>query len=343
MHILIIKTSSLGDIIHMLPAITDAARAIPALRIDWLVEESFAAIPAWHPAVGRIVPIAMRRWKKQPLSSQTWKEIANARQALRTQRYDLILDSQGLLKSALWCKMGLGPSAGYDHHSAREPLAARFYDRPLPVARQQHAIARNRQLLAAALGYSLDQPEPDYGLQNLAKRLPVLDLQLPPGSVVGLHGTSRADKLWPVEHWKALALHLQQQGTHLVLPWGNAPEQARAQALAQNMSHVIVLPKLGLDALASLIAQAAVVVGVDTGLLHLAAGLGKPGVALYTATPPALTGAVSDRSAPTTLRNLCTTQELQASTVISAVDALLRNQRRADADKRQSSAPAHSH
>lgn len=323
MQLLIIKTSSLGDIIHMLPALTDAARALPGLHIDWLVEESFAAIPAWHPAVRSVLPIAMRRWKKRPFFVQHWQEITQARQALRTQHYDWVLDSQGLLKSALWCRMARGVRVGYDPSSAREPLAARFYDRRLPVARQQHAIDRNRQLMAAALGYSLDQPLPDYGLQGLSDRLSASDILLPPGSVVGLHGTSRDDKLWPLESWKALARHLQQQGRHLVLPWGNAQEQIRANHLAQGMSHVIVLPRLGLDALACIIDQAAAVVGVDTGLLHLAAGLGKSGVALYTATPPALTGAVSDRHAAMPLRNLCSSEELQASTVIQLVDETL--------------------
>lgn len=325
MKILIVKTSSLGDVIHMLPAVTDAMQALPHLRIDWLVEASFAAIPAWHPAVDRVIPIAMRRWKKQWTARSTWQEIGVARAALRQQTYDLVIDSQGLVKSALWSRMARGAKAGYDSGSAREPLASWLYSRKFTVARQQHAIDRNRQLMAHALGYALHDPSPDYGLQGLATRLPPVGITLPPRSVIGLHGTSRADKLWPTEGWKALAQALAQTQRKLVLPWGNDDERLRAEEIASAASNVTVLPRLGLDALAALIDQSQAVVGVDTGLLHLAAALGKPGLALYTATPPALTGAVSDRHAPAPLRNLSSPQELQASAVIDALMTTLQN------------------
>ena len=325
MKILIVKTSSLGDVIHMLPAVTDAVQALPQLRIDWLVEESFAAIPAWHPAVKRVIPIAMRRWKKQWSARSTWREIGATRTALQQQTYDLVIDSQGLVKSALWSRMARGAKVGYNSHSAREPLASRFYNRTLMVARQQHAIDRNRQLMAQALGYALNHSSPDYGLQGLATRLPAAGIALPMHSVIGLHGTSRADKLWPVEGWKALAQALAQTQRNLVLPWGNDEERRRAEDIARSCHHVTVLPRLGLDALAVLIDQSQAVVGVDTGLLHLAAALGKPGLALYTTTPPALTGAVSDRHAATPLRNLSSPQALQAGAVIDALMTTLQN------------------
>ena len=319
MNILIIKTSSLGDVIHMLPAVTDAAQAVAPLRIDWLVEESFAAIPAWHPAVDRVIPIAMRRWKKQWSARSTWQEISAARAALRLASYDLVIDSQGLVKSALWCRVARGLRVGYDSGSAREPLASWFYDRKCSVSREQHAIDRNRQLMAQALGYPLTNPAPDYGLQGLTGRLPAPGIALPPRSVIGLHGTSRADKLWHVDHWMALATALAEGQRHLILPWGNDEERQRAEAIAGHADNVVVLPRLGLDALATLIDQSQAVVGVDTGLLHLAAALGKPGLALYTATPPALTGAVSDRHAAHPLRNFSTPQELQPQAVIRAL------------------------
>lgn len=325
MKILIVKTSSLGDLIHMLPALSDAQQAVPGLQVNWLAEAPFADIPRWHPAVQQVIAIAMRRWRRAWRSRQTWQEVAAARAQLRAQPYDAVIDSQGLLKSALWSVQARGPRIGYDRRSAREPLAAWGYQRHCHVPRGQHAIVRNRQLLALALGYALPDGGPDYGLQGLAQRLPALDIALPARSVLGLHGTSREDKLWPTERWIALAQSLQAQGRHLLLPWGNEAEQTRAHAIAAHSPAAQVLPRLGLNALAQVIAAADAVVGVDTGLLHLAAALGKPGLALYTATPPALTGAISDRRAALPLRNLSRAEELQAAHVAQALRELLPN------------------
>lgn len=325
MNLLLIKTSSLGDVIHMLPALTDAAVAVPDIRIDWLVEQSFAAIPAWHACVDRVIPIAMRRWKKELTSCSTWQDIGLARGTLKTRNYDLILDSQGLLKSAMWSCMAKGPTAGYDRHSIREPLASYFYDRRLKVSRHQHAIDRNRQLMAKALGYAFTETAPNYGLQGLSSRLKGIDSSLPMQAVVGLHGTSRADKLWPVEAWILLSKALASMDHSLILPWGNDEEYQRAQHIARNSSNVHVLPRLGLDELACILDQSRAVVGVDTGLLHLAAALGKPGVALYTATPPELTGAVSDRSAHLPLRNLSMPNELQPAEVSRCMCEILQS------------------
>ena len=323
LRLLIVKTSSLGDVIHMLPAVTDAARARPGLVVDWLVEESFAAIPAWHPAVRRVLPIAMRRWKKQWTASATWRQIAAARTSLKAERYDLVVDAQGLLKSALWTRTARGVRCGYDADSAREPVVARLYDRRFAVPREMHAIERNRRLLAQALGYELDDLRPDYGLAGLATRLPGPGVELPARYVVGLHGTSRVDKEWPVEHWKRLAAALLQAGRPLVLPWGNAAEQRRAEAIAAVVPGSRVLPRLGRDALAVIIDRADAVVGVDTGLMHLAAGLGQPGLALYTATRPALTGVVPDRNSVSSMENRETPSELSAEAVIRDLLVLL--------------------
>lgn len=323
MKLLIVKTSSLGDVIHMLPAVTDAARAHPGLVVDWLVEEGFAAIPAWHSAVRRVIPIAMRRWKKRWTAAETWRQIAAARISLKAEDYDLIVDSQGLLKSALWTRAARGPRCGYDAASAREPIAARFYDRRFAVSRELHAIERNRRLLAQAMGYALDDLSPDYGLAGLAARLSAPAIELPAPYVVGLHGTSRTDKEWPVADWKVLAAALLQAGRPLVLPWGNDAERLRAEAIAAAVPATVVLPRLGLDALAVIIDRADAVVGVDTGLMHLAAGLGKPGLALYTATRPALTGVVPDRHSSSSMENRETPAELCADSVIADLLARL--------------------
>lgn len=164
MRVLVIKTSSLGDVIHALPALTDAARAIPGIRFDWIVEEGFAEIPTWHPAVDKVIPVAIRRWRKniwQTLKSGEWRRF---KQRVQSTKYDLVIDAQGLLKSAWLTRYVRAPVAGFDKHSAREPIAARFYSRRLAVARGQHAVERLRQLFAVALGYDLPKALGDYGL-----------------------------------------------------------------------------------------------------------------------------------------------------------------------------------
>ncbi len=183
MRVLIIKTSSLGDVIHTLPALTDAAHAVPGIRFDWVVEEGFAEIPSWHPAVDQVIPVAIRRWRKnlwQTLKSGEWKAF---KQRVRERRYDLVIDAQGLVKSAWLTRLIKAPVAGLDRYSAREGLASRFYDRRLSVAVGQHAVERVRQLFALALAYDLPEGLGQYGLD--LKRL-----QLPPTApyVVFLHG-----------------------------------------------------------------------------------------------------------------------------------------------------------
>ena len=147
-RLLIVKTSSMGDVIHMLPAVTDMKRANPQLQIDWVVEEGFAHIPAWHPAVNKVIPVAVRRWRKNLLAASTWQQVRKLRKQLRESSYDLVLDSQGLFKSAVVSSWAKKPVAGMDAQSAREGIASRFYRDRYPVARGQHAVPRNRQLAA---------------------------------------------------------------------------------------------------------------------------------------------------------------------------------------------------
>ena len=201
MRVLLIKTSSLGDVIHALPALTDAARAIPGITFDWVVEEGFAEIPTWHPAVGKVIPVAIRRWRKniwQTIKSGEWKRF---KQSVRATKYDLVIDAQGLLKSALLTRYVKAPVAGLDKSSAREPIAARFYSRRLAVARGQHAVERVRQLFAIALGYDLPKGLGDYGLN--VERLVELPRKNP--YVVFLHGTTWDTKHWPEAYWRELA------------------------------------------------------------------------------------------------------------------------------------------
>jgi heptosyltransferase I len=286
-RLLIVKTSSLGDVIHNLPAIADMRAQVPDLIIDWVVEESFADIPAMHLGVDNVIPLALRRWRKHLFSRETWREIAAFRQKLSAHRYDWVLDTQGLLKSVLIASWTHGPLHGYGWGSGREPLPALFYAHRHKVLWEQHAVVRIRKLAALALGYPLPQTFPDYGLRAPAQMLPD---GLPRRYIVAFHGTSRDSKLWPVEQWVALGRKLAGQGITLLLPWGNATEHARAEAIAAQVAGAIVLPRLPLSDLAAILGGAMAAVGVDTGLIHLAAALNLPTVAIYTDTDPALTG-----------------------------------------------------
>jgi len=285
-RVLIIKTSSLGDVIHTLPALTDAAHAIPGIRFDWVVEEGFAEIPSWHPAVDQVIPVAIRRWRKniwQTLKSGEWKAF---KQRVRERKYDLVIDAQGLVKSAWLTRFVKAPVAGLDRYSAREGWASRFYDRRLSVATGQHAVERVRQLFAMALAYDLPEGIGNYGLD--------LDrLQLPPAApyVVFLHGTTWATKHWPEAYWRQLAERLGQRKLQVRLPWGNQAEKDRAERIAQGLNNCQVLPKLNLAGVARVLAAAKACVAVDTGLGHLAAALDVPTISLFGPTNPGLTGA----------------------------------------------------
>lgn len=313
-NILIIKTSSLGDVVHMLPAITDASYQRPGLNIDWVVEENFAEVPAWHPSVGNILPVAIRRWRKHVFNRTTWQEIRAFHRCLHQVQYDAIIDTQGLLKSALIAAFAQGKRYGYDRHSIREPLASVLYQQGFSVDKQRHAITRNRLLLAHALGYSIETLPLEHGIAGGTYPLP--NLPLPSRYVVGLHGTSRVDKEWPETHWQILLTALAEQGISTLLPWGNAREHARAQRLAQVTEGVQVLPRSGLGELAAIMQQAVGVIGMDTGLMHIAAALDKPGLALYPVTQPTLTGVQGNSRSTNTLENLsgADTQDVEAVT-----------------------------
>jgi len=293
MQILLVKTSSLGDVIHNLPVASDLARRFPGAAIDWVAEEAFAEIPRLHPAVRRVIPVAWRRWRRGLLHPEIWDEIADFTRHLKLHDYDHVLDSQGLLKSAVIAALAPLPKGqkpmGYARGSARESLAPLFYGRRFAVARDQHAVLRNRQLAAAAFGYGVDGP-PDYGISAPAF---AADWLPKGGYAVLLTATSRADKLWPEDHWQGLGMALVSAGLRCVLPGGSAEERQRAARLAVKIGRAVAAPSMSLADLAGLLAGAELVVGVDTGLVHLAAALGRPTLALFCGSDPQLTGVLA--------------------------------------------------
>lgn len=287
--ILLVRLSSMGDVIHNLPAVTDLARAFPDAEIDWVVEEGFQDLPRLHPSVHRVIPFALRRWRKALLSTVAGDEISEFMTALRATDYDLVLDSQGLSKSALVAKLARGPVAGYDRASAREPIASFFYSQKNRVERSLHAIERNRLLSARALGYEVAGAI-DYGLPRPAVNLPWLAQG---AYVVLLTATSRADKEWPEAHWIELGQRFAAQGLRCVLPWGGMAEKARSERLAAAIPQALCPPRMSLTEAAALLASAQIVVGVDTGLAHLAAAMATPVVAIFCASDPVKTGVLA--------------------------------------------------
>lgn len=282
--ILIIKTSSLGDVVHQMPAIVDATRACPQLRLTWLVEESFAPLVRLHPSVANIIPVATRRWRSQLGAGATWREIARFRARLRERSFDKVIDTQGLVRSAIMARVARGERHGYDRRSIREPLAARFYDVRHTVGRDLHAVTRNRILTGLSLGYR-PPDDVDYGLippvRTDGQRYAVL-----------LHGTSRSSKEWRVEDWIETGRWLQANGLQTVLSWGTEAERLLSERLSREIAGSRVQPRQSLDLTAQVIGNAALVIGVDTGLMHLAAAYRVPLVGIYVSTDPGLTGPV---------------------------------------------------
>lgn len=288
MRVLIVKTSSMGDVLHTLPALTDAMRAIPGIRFDWVVEEGFAQIPSWHEAVDRVIPVAIRRWRKAWFSAPIKAERKDFRDAVQSVKYDAIIDAQGLVKSAaLVTRLAHGIKHGMDWQTAREPLASLFYNRRHHIAKQQHAVERTRELFAKSLGYVKPESQGDYAIAQH-----FLSESIPDGTpyCVFLHATTRDDKHWPESHWRELIGLLQESGLRIKLPWGAPHEEARAQRLAQGFDYVDVLPRLSLEKIAHVLAEAKFVVSVDTGLSHLTAALDRPNITLYGPTDPGLIG-----------------------------------------------------
>ncbi len=291
MRVLIVKVSSLGDVIHTLPAVTDAKRANRRLQFDWVVEENFVEIPSWHPAVERVIPVAFRRWKKNIIGTLRNGEFKDFKTDLKQEHYDLVIDAQGLIKSGIISRLSKGLTIGLSDSTIKEPMATLFYNKMFSVPRDEHAVQRVRELFSRALNYELDAQELDtidYGID--LKRIGLKEKHSPSGLLIFLHGTTWESKHWPVQFWRELAILAAARGYSIRLPWGNDTERERAHAIAKGIPAVSVLERQSLTEMARQIAQADGVVAVDTGLGHLAAALATPTVSLYGPTNPGLSG-----------------------------------------------------
>jgi heptosyltransferase I len=307
--ILLVKLSSLGDVLHNLPIVWDLRERLPNAQIDWIVEEAY--VPLLAPlqttenfrGIDRIIPVAFRRWRKSLLSPSTWREFFAMRQLLQATTYDVVIETQGLLKSALVCALakktdeaivsGLGNATEY---SGYEPLARTFYTQSVHVPVKCHAIDRSRQVMCSAFDWPLlnraDEP-PHFYPTEFVKHLPALSIEglkkATDGSVmpyiVCFHSTARAAKRWPNESWVDLGKALANHGYQLIFPWGSAAERKASELIASQIPGATVPRAISIEEAYALIGNAALTIGVDTGLTHLAAVLGKPTVELYCDSP----------------------------------------------------------
>jgi heptosyltransferase-1 len=296
--VLVVKMSSMGDVVHAQPVVSDLLAHAPHARIDWVAEAPFAGIPAMNPGVASVIPIAWRAWRRTLREPATRAALRGFRERLQATHYDWIVDCQGLLKSAAVARLARGEHrAGPSWSSAREPLASLAYDRPAVVPWSLHVVARNRAIAAQALGYRIDGPA-RFGL-----RVPALVADwLPDGppTAVLIPGASRPEKLWPEAHWVAVGRLLAGRGLRLAWLWGSPEERARVQRLAAACGGVMDASGVGADVrngapsptsvippfvsvadAASLVAGARLVVGLDTGFTHLAGALGRPTVGIF--------------------------------------------------------------
>lgn len=294
MKVLIVKTSSMGDVIHTFQAVEDIGRNRPDVTLDWCVEEAFADIVSLHPAIRTIHRVALRRWRKSLFDLDTWRQGSALRRALKAGGYDLVIDAQGLLKSAFMARLAGAAVAGLDRASAREPAASSLYTYRFAVPRGRHAVERTRRLMGQALDYA-----PDLSSLATGIRVPPLPgaFQLPARPAFLLHGTSRADKKWPVADWIQAARLVAERGMTPVTTSSNADEQAVAEAISQAVPETKVVEKSPLGDLAAIIGRCELVIGADTGLTHLASAFAVPTVAVFLTTTPGLTGPVGTYAA----------------------------------------------
>lgn len=299
--ILLVKLSSLGDVLHNLPIVWDLRSRLPHAQIDWVVEEAYVHLLEplqsrdGFVGIDRIIPFGLRRWKKKLLSLRSWKEFFAFRRQLQQVQYDLVIETQGLLKSALVCALAskkpnavVAGLANATDFSGYEPIARNFYTQSIAVPVRCHAVDRSRRVMCSALGWPLVERNeaPRFYSDAFISAIPentIAEIEKP--YVLFFHSTARAAKRWPNANWIALGKHLAELGYQIVLPWGNPAEKVISTELANSIPSAFVPRAFSIEEAYSVIAGAALTVGVDTGLTHLAAVLNKPTIELYCDSP----------------------------------------------------------
>jgi heptosyltransferase I len=293
--VLIVKLSSLGDVVHAMPAVQDIRRAWPHAEIDWVVENAFAPVVQRCEGVQRIIGCDLRRWRKAPLDAQTRAEWRTFRRELRSVRYDAIIDLQGLTKSALVARAARAAETGRRFALANRTEGAGYEaptrwvaDVAIPITPHVHAVTRSRELCAKALGYEVPR-ELEFGLRAHA------GASADSNCIAFVHGTSRDDKCWPEADWIAIGTRLIAQGHRIGLPQGSDAERERSERIAAALGDKAdVWPRVDLGQVTDRLAACAGVIGVDSGLSHIAVALALPHVQIYNFETAWRTGPLGD-------------------------------------------------
>ncbi len=288
--VLITKLASMGDLIHLLPALTDAQKAYPGIVFDWIVDKNFQEVASWHPSVNKIIQTNHRHWRRNLTKYSTFKEISSAIKEIKQTNYDIVIDAQGNIKSAILSLFAKGKVAGFDGKSVPEWGSHFLYKKKAKASKKLHAIERLRILFAFALNYEVPNTPPDYQIQINKLLKPSVELPKEPFLVL-VPIASHPSKLWEESLWKELIEKLLDLGYFILIPSGNGEEMARAKRLSSH-KNVTALPKLSLSEVAYIIKKATAMISLDTGLSHIAAALGTPNITLYGPTNPSLTGTI---------------------------------------------------
>lgn len=290
MKVLIIKLTSMGDLIHALPAISDAAQAITDIEFDWVVDQAFADVPLWHPNIKRVIKTAHRQWRKQAIKACKDGRLSDFYKQLNADDYDLVIDLQSNLKSAVVSWLRKGKVHGLDKNCVREKPAHWAYQYRYTVNIKQHSIEKMRELMAQILNYNVPDKPANYGVDLSHHDLPKLDFDLPDKYLLFVHNASWLTKLWPLASWQSLVDKAVEQGYSVLLPCGNDEEYRRAQQIVSGSPQAYALQRSSLNEVAAITYKAEGAVCSDTGLAHLAAVAGLPTVTIYGATDTRLIG-----------------------------------------------------
>ena len=290
MRVLVLRLTSMGDVVLTLPAVNDMLENIPGITIDWMVEKPFASIVQMNPKINLVHTAHWRKWRKALFKAETRNAIKEFRHKLKAVQYDVVIDFQGqIAKSIFLGVMANGPLMGFAKQGLREPLAALFYRKKAEVSKSLHLVPRSRALAAQIFDYPIPRTPARYGIA--AGKPYWLPSEPDKKYAVMIPHRSRHEAPWPMENWIAIGKKLKALNINVAVLWGSPAEEFFSQEIAAHFGGEVA-PFLTVAQAAALLEHAHVVIGLDTGFTHLATALERPTIALHCDFDPKLAGLV---------------------------------------------------